>query len=119
MLIAHPPCTYITAASAVELSKHPERLQKGIDGAEFLLSFLSADCERICVENPPPMRRFGLPTPTGCRCRNRRRRNKMEELNGYAPPVSLNLNDFQYTIGDAVAKAIAKAGIQVDQEKNF
>ena len=41
----------------------------------------------------------------------------MEELNGYAPPVSLNLNDFQYTIGDAVAKAIAKAGIQVNQEE--
>lgn len=41
----------------------------------------------------------------------------MEELNGYAPPVSLNLNDFQYAIGDAVAKAIAKAGIQVNQEE--
>ena len=41
----------------------------------------------------------------------------MEELNGYAPPVSLNLNDFQYAIGDAVVKAIAKAGIQVNQEE--
>lgn len=41
----------------------------------------------------------------------------MEELNGYAPPVSLNLNDFQYEIGDAVAKAIAKSGIQVNQEE--
>lgn len=41
----------------------------------------------------------------------------MEELNGYAPPVSLNLNDFQYSIGDAVVKAIAKAGIQVNQEE--
>lgn len=41
----------------------------------------------------------------------------MEELNGYTPPVSLNLNDFQYTIEDAVVKAIAKAGIQVNQEE--
>lgn len=41
----------------------------------------------------------------------------MEELNGYTPPVSLNLNDFQYAIGDAVVKAIAKAGIQVNQEE--
>lgn len=41
----------------------------------------------------------------------------MEELNGYAPPVSLNLNDFQYAIGDSVVKAIAKAGIQVNQEE--
>lgn len=64
LLIAHPPCTYITAASAVELSKHQERLQKGLDGAAFLLSFLRADCPRICVENPPPMKRFGLPKYT-------------------------------------------------------
>lgn len=41
----------------------------------------------------------------------------MEELNGYAPPVSLSLNGFQYAIGDAVVKAIAKAGIQVNQEE--
>lgn len=41
----------------------------------------------------------------------------MEELNGYAPPVSLDLNDFQYAIGDAVVKAIAKAGIQINQEE--
>lgn len=41
----------------------------------------------------------------------------MEELNGYSPPVSLNLNDLQYDIGDAVVRAIAKAGIQVNQEE--
>lgn len=41
----------------------------------------------------------------------------MEELNGYTPPVSLDLNDFQYTIADAAVKAIAKAGIQVNQEE--
>lgn len=41
----------------------------------------------------------------------------MEELNGYAPPVSFNPNDFQYEIGDAVVRAIAKFGIQVNQEE--
>lgn len=41
----------------------------------------------------------------------------MEELNGYAPPVSLNLNDFQYDIGDSVVRYIAKMGIQVNQEE--
>lgn len=40
----------------------------------------------------------------------------MEELNGYTPPVSLNLNDFQYDIGDSVVRCIAKMGIQVNQE---
>ena len=61
LIIAHPPCTYLTGASAVELSKHPERLQKGFESAKFFNSILNADCEKICVENPPPMKRFGLP----------------------------------------------------------
>ena len=61
LIIAHPPCTYLTGASAVELSKHPERLQKGVESADFFNSILNADCEKICVENPPPMKRFGLP----------------------------------------------------------
>lgn len=41
----------------------------------------------------------------------------MEELNGYAPPVSLKLDDFQYAICDDVVQAIAKAGIQVNKEE--
>lgn len=41
----------------------------------------------------------------------------MEGLNGYAPPVSLNMNDFQYDIGDSVVRYIAKMGIQVNQEE--
>ena len=27
----------------------------------FFNSILNADCEKICVENPPPMKRFELP----------------------------------------------------------
>lgn len=45
------------------------------------------------------------------------RRNKMEELNGYTPPASLNLNDFQDAIGDAVVQAIIKIGIRVNREE--
>ena len=37
LIIAHPPCTYLTGASAVELSKHPERLQKGFESVAFFL----------------------------------------------------------------------------------
>ena len=37
----------------------------------------------------------------------------MEELNGYTPPASLNLSDFQDAIGDAVVQAIIKIGIRV------
>lgn len=61
LIIAHPPCTYLTGASAVELSKHPERLQKGIESVIFFNQIFNADCESICVENPPPMKRFNLP----------------------------------------------------------
>lgn len=61
LIIAHPPCTYLTGASAVELSKHPERLQKGFEAVTFFTTILNADCKKICVENPPPMKRFNLP----------------------------------------------------------
>lgn len=61
MIIAHPPCTYLTVAGAANIPKHPERIQLGFDAAEFLLKILNSECEKIAVENPPPMKRFGLP----------------------------------------------------------
>lgn len=41
----------------------------------------------------------------------------MEELNGYTPPASLNLSDFQDAIEDAVVQAIIKIGIRVNREE--
>lgn len=64
LLIAHPPCTYLTVAGAANIPKHPERIELGFNAAEFFLKFLNANCEKIAVENPPPMRRFGLPKYT-------------------------------------------------------
>lgn len=61
LIIAHPPCTYLTVAGAANIPKHPERIEKGFEAAEFLKKFLFADCEKIVVENPPPMKRFNLP----------------------------------------------------------
>ena len=61
LIIAHPPCTYLTGVSAVELSKHPERLQKGFESVIFFNQILNAECKMICIENPPPMKRFNLP----------------------------------------------------------
>lgn len=61
MIIAHPPCTYLTAAGACNIPKHPERLRYGFDAANFFKKMLDANCEKIVVENPPPMKRFGLP----------------------------------------------------------
>lgn len=67
MIIAFPPCTYLTAAGAVRLynSQHQikdqDRLEQGIRAAAFFKSIYNADCEKICIENPTPMRIFQLP----------------------------------------------------------
>ena len=58
MLIAHPPCTFLSNAGARWLYKggklNQERYQKGLAAKEFLLKFFNADCLRIAVENPIP-----------------------------------------------------------------
>lgn len=67
MIIAHPPCTYLTTASAVRLyDKHHNikdeaRYQKMLAAAEFFKAFLNADCDKICVENPVPFKIANLP----------------------------------------------------------
>lgn len=67
MIIAHPPCTYLTTAGAVRLFDHDgkikdaERFARGGKAAEFFMAFLEADCPRIAVENPVPLKCFGLP----------------------------------------------------------
>ena len=68
MIIAHPPCTYLTNAGARHLWKghqlNQERYQKGLAAKEFFMAFLNADCKRIAVENPVPSKVFGLPKYT-------------------------------------------------------
>lgn len=68
MIIAHPPCTYLTAASAVRLMPggviDEERLGKGRKAAEFFMAIWNADCHRIAVENPVPIKIFELPQYT-------------------------------------------------------
>lgn len=67
MIIAHPPCTYLTSAGAIRLFNHdhtlkdPERMEKGKRAADFFLSIWEADCPRLAIENPVPMKCFGLP----------------------------------------------------------
>lgn len=66
LLIAHPPCTYLSNAGACRLYPKKghldrERYQKGLNAKEFFLRIYNADCERICVENPIPTRIYELP----------------------------------------------------------
>ena len=68
MILAFPPCTYLTNAGARHLWKNhelnKERYQKGLEAKEFFLKFWNADCEKIVIENPTPSRIFELPEKT-------------------------------------------------------
>lgn len=66
LLIAHPPCTYMSNASAVRMFPKKgvvdeERLQLALQAREFFMTLLTAKCERIAVENPRPLSIVGLP----------------------------------------------------------
>ena len=52
MMIAHPPCTYLTNSGVSWLHKQPERWAKLDDGAAFFKKMLDAPIDKICVENP-------------------------------------------------------------------
>lgn len=72
LIIAHPPCTYLSNAGACRLYKvingktyiERERFEKGLDGKEFFMSCYSAKCEHIAVENPIPSAIYRLPMYT-------------------------------------------------------
>lgn len=65
LIIAHPPCTYLSNAGARWLyaggKLNTERYHKGLDGKKFFMAMLNADCPRIAVENPIPSSIYGLP----------------------------------------------------------
>ena len=65
LIIAHPPCTYLTNASAVRMRVkgqiQQERYEKAMEAKAFFMAFLNADCDHICVENPIPLKIVGLP----------------------------------------------------------
>ena len=68
LLIAHPPCTYLSNAGARWLwagqKLNEERYAKGLNAKEFFMKFLNADCPRICIENPVPSSAYNLPECT-------------------------------------------------------
>lgn len=68
MIVAFPPCTYISNAGAKHLFRggvlNEERFQKGLAAKEFFLRFLEADCPKIAVENPVASRVFEMPPYT-------------------------------------------------------
>lgn len=68
MVIAHPPCTYLSNAGARFLypkgKLNEERMEKGIKAREFFMLLYHADCPMVAVENPVSSRIYGLPPYT-------------------------------------------------------
>jgi len=52
LLIAHPPCTFLSNAGGHYLKNNPERMKQMKRAARFFNQLLTADIERIVIENP-------------------------------------------------------------------
>ena len=66
LIIAHPPCTYMSKAGARFMyltagNANQERLEKALEEKDFFMKFMNADCDKICIENPTPLKIVGLP----------------------------------------------------------
>jgi hypothetical protein len=69
MIIAFPPCTYLSNAGACRLyptkgNIDNDRYQKGLKAKEFFMLFYNADCEKIVIENPVQSKVFNIPKYT-------------------------------------------------------
>lgn len=52
LMVAHPPCTYLTNSGVRWLHTQPSRWNDMRAGAEFFLQLLNAPIPRIAIENP-------------------------------------------------------------------
>ena len=59
LIIAHPPCTYLShvatrhhSINCTPLNKINERTMERIDAARFFMRFAMADCNHLAIENP-------------------------------------------------------------------
>lgn len=68
MILAFPPCTYMANSGAVRMRVKgeivQERFAKAMEAKAFFLRFYEADCPKIAIENPTPMKIIGLPPYT-------------------------------------------------------
>lgn len=66
LIIAHPPCTYLSNAGACRLYPEKgkldmERYEKGLIAKDFFMKFYNHSCTKIAIENPVSSRIFELP----------------------------------------------------------
>lgn len=67
MILAFPPCTYLSNAGSRWLWENgelnQERYRKGLAAKAFFMAFLQADCQRVAVENPRHAKIYNMPRP--------------------------------------------------------
>lgn len=68
MVIAHPPCTYLSNSGVRWLKGNQERFENMLDATQFFKNFLSwhnaGYFEKLCIENPIPHKHAALPKYT-------------------------------------------------------
>tara|TARA_R110002049_G_scaffold127736_1_gene284576 strand:+ start:1338 stop:1955 length:618 start_codon:yes stop_codon:yes gene_type:complete len=52
LMVAHPPCTYLSNSGVFHLHKDASRWPKLFDGANFFKRLLEAEIPRVAIENP-------------------------------------------------------------------
>ena len=65
LIIAHPPCTYLSNAGARWLYQggmlNEQRYENGLNAKRFFMQFMRTDCAHVAIENPIPSRVYELP----------------------------------------------------------
>ena len=66
LIIAHPPCTYLSNAGACRLyptkgNLDKKRFEKGLKAKEFFMKFYNNSCQKIAIENPVSSKIFNMP----------------------------------------------------------
>lgn len=68
LIIAHPPCTYMSKAGARwmypkagQLSE--ERYRQAMEAKTFFMRFYNCQCKHVAIENPVPLKVVNLPPP--------------------------------------------------------
>ena len=68
LIIAHPPCTYLSNAGAKHLWRGHKlnipRYYNGMCGKAFFMAIWKADCDKIVIENPIPSAVYEMPKHT-------------------------------------------------------
>jgi hypothetical protein len=52
LMIAHPPCTYLSVVGNRHFKDNPERHKKRLEAFDLFMLFMNAPIDKICCENP-------------------------------------------------------------------